>query len=256
MEQTGQMQGKVALVTGAAAGIGRASALALAEAGAAVCVADINSAGGEETAQRIIDAGGRAIFTACDVSQAADVQAMVTATVAAFGRLDAAVNNAGIAGSFDHRLHEADGAMFEKVLRVNLYGVWHCMQAELAQMLEQGGGSIVNIASVAGLIGAPKAAAYTASKHAVIGLTKSAAVEYAKSGIRVNAVCPAYTDTAMVRSAVAANPLMATLMERSIPMGRLGLASEIGAAALWLCSDAASFVTGHQLVLDGGLVAL
>ena len=250
------LDGKVALVTGAATGIGQASALALAREGAALCVSDINGEGAEETAQTIIDDGGRAISLRCDVTQAADVRAMVQATVEAFGRLDAAVNNAGIAGSFDDRLHEADDGMFERVLAVNLRGVWHCMKAELAPMLAGGGGSIVNIASVAGLIGAPKAAAYTASKHAVVGITKSAAVDYARRGIRVNAICPAYTDTAMVQSAIEGNPIMATIMERAIPMGRLGQAGEIADAVVWLCSDASSFVTGHQLVVDGGLVAM
>ena len=181
---------------------------------------------------------------------------MVAATVDAFGRLDVAVNSAGIAGHFHLRLHEADDDMFERVISVNLRGVWQCMRAELLPMLEQGGGSIVNIASVAGLIGAPKAAAYTASKHAVVGLTKSAAIDYAKSGIRINAVCPAYTDTAMVQSAIAENPSMAGIMTRAIPMGRLGQASEIADAVVWLCSGASSFVTGHALVLDGGLVAM
>ena len=252
-----QMEGKVAIVTGAGAGIGRASALALAREGAAVCVSDINAAGAEETARQIIDGGGRAISVSCDVTRAEDVSALVKATVAAFGSLDAAVNNAGIAGSFDHRLHEADDAMFEQVLAVNLRGVWLCMKAELALMLQQGSGSIVNIASVAGLIGAPKASRLcTASKHAVVGITRSAALDYAKLGIRVNAICPAYTDTAMVQSAIEGNPLMAHMMERAIPMGRLGQASEIAAAVVWLCSDASSFVTGHPLVLDGGLVAM
>lgn len=251
-----QIEGKSALVTGAASGIGRASALALARAGAAICVSDIDGDGAAKTAQRIIDEGGRAISATCDVTRPEHVRAMVAATVDAFGSLDAAVNNAGIAGSFTDRLHEADDQVFERVLAVNLRGVWHCMKAELAQMLTSGGGSIVNIASVAGLIGAPKAAAYTASKHAVLGLTKSAAVEYAKRGIRVNAICPAYTDTAMVQSAIQGNPAMAHIMQRAIPMGRLGDASEIAEAVVWLCSDASSFVTGHSLALDGGLVAL
>ena len=251
-----QMEGKVALVTGAGTGIGRSSALALARAGAAVCVSDIDGDGAAETAQLITDEGGKAIAVTCDVTKAEDVGAMVSAAVGAFGRLDAAVNNAGIAGSFTDRLHEADDLMFERVLAVNLRGVWLCMKAELAQMLDDDGGSIVNIASVAGLIGAPKAAAYSASKHAVVGLTKSAAVDYAKLGVRINAVCPAYTDTAMVQSAIAGNPLMAHIMERAIPMGRLGQPAEIAEAVVWLCSDASSFVTGHALVLDGGLVAL
>jgi len=251
-----QMEGKSALVTGAASGIGRASALALARAGAAVCASDIDGEGAAETAQRIINEGGRAISLTCDVTKAADVRAMVAATVDAFGRLDAAVNNAGIAGSFTDRLHEADDLMFERVLGVNLRGIWLCMKAELSRMLASGGGSIVNIASVAGLIGAPKAAAYTASKHAVVGLTKSAAVDYAKLGLRVNAICPAYTDTAMAQSAIAGNPQMAHIMPRAIPMGRLGQPGEIAEAVVWLCSDASSFVTGHALALDGGLVAL
>lgn len=250
------LHGKVALVTGAAAGIGRASALALAAEGAAICVSDVDEAGGNETVQQIRDAGGEAIFAKCDVTQPTQVAAMVAATVDAIGRLDAAVNNAGIAGNFHQRLHEADDDMFARVIDVNLRGVWHCMKAELAHMLPRQSGAIVNIASVAGLIGAPKAAAYTASKHAVIGLTKSAAVDYAKSGIRINAICPAYTDTAMVQSAIAGNPLMASIMERAIPMGRLGQPSEIAQAVVWLCSDASSFVTGHGLALDGGLVAL
>ncbi len=250
-----QMANKVALVTGAASGIGRASAVALAREGAAVCASDINDQGGQETVQAIIDAGGEAIFVHCDVTRAKDVRGMVAATIERFGCLDAAVNNAGIAGSFEQRLHEADDTLFQLVLAVNLQGVWHCMKAELEQMLPAGQGAIVNIASVAGLIGAPKAAAYTASKHAVVGLTRSAALDYAKRGIRVNAICPAYTDTAMVQAGIALNPALAPIMERAIPMGRLGAPEEIAGAVVWLCSDASSFVTGHPLVLDGGLVA-
>ena len=251
----GSLENKVALVTGAASGIGRESALALAREGAAVCVSDIDIAGGEATAQSIIDEGGSAIFARCDVTEGDDVRAMVAATLEAFGRLDAAVNNAGIAGSFDHRLHEARDELFERVIAVNLRGVWLCMKAELEAMLADGGGAIVNIASVAGLIGAPKAAAYTASKHGVIGITRATAVEYAKRGIRINAVCPAYTDTAMVQDAVALNPLMGQIMARAIPMGRLGQPGEVADAVVWLCSAASSFVTGHALVLDGGLSA-
>ncbi len=251
-----QLEGKTALVTGAASGIGRASALALAREGAALCVSDINMEGAQETARLISAAGGQAIARLCDVADKSEVQAMVAAALTAFGKLDAAVNNAGISGHFDQRLHQADDETFERVIDVNLRGVWHCMKAELPPMLAQGSGAIVNIASVAGLIGAPKAADYTASKHAVVGITKSAALDYAKSGIRVNAVCPAYTDTAMVQGAIAGNPGMASIMARAIPMGRLGLAEEIAEAVVWLCSDASSFVTGHALVLDGGLVAI
>ena len=251
-----QLAGKTALVTGAASGIGRASALALAWAGAALCVSDINANGADQTARLISDGGGRAIARRCDVTDRSEAQAMVEAALTAFGRLDAAVNNAGVSGHFTQRLHEADDETFERVIDVNLRGVWHCMKAELPPMLAQGSGSIVNIASVAGLIGAPKAADYTASKHAVVGITKSAALDYAKSGIRVNAVCPAYTDTAMVQGAIAGNPIMASIMTRAIPMGRLGQAEEVAEAVVWLCSDASSFVTGHSLVLDGGLVAI
>ena len=250
------MEGKAALVTGAAAGIGKASALALAREGAALCVSDIDEAGAAATADLIVQAGGSAIACGCDVSQPAQIATMLDATLAAYGRLDAAVNNAGIAGDFYSRLHEADDDTFERVLDINLRGVWHCLKAELNAMLPQASGAIVNVASVAGLIGAPKAAAYTASKHAVIGLTKSAALDYARSGIRVNAVCPAYTDTAMVKGAIAANPAMASIMARAIPMRRLGQAEEIAEAVVWLCSDASSFVTGHALALDGGLTAI
>lgn len=251
-----KLAGKSALVTGAASGIGRASAIALAREGAAVCVSDINADGAAETARLINDSGGQAIAQGCDVTDRSEVQAMVAATLSAFGQLNAAVNNAGISGHFHQRLHEADDETFERVINVNLRGVWRCMKAELPPMLAQGSGAIVNIASVAGLIGAPKAADYTASKHAVVGITKSAALDYAKSGIRVNAICPAYTDTAMVHGAIAGNPVMASIMTRAIPMGRLGRAEEIAEAVVWLCSDASSFVTGHSLVLDGGLVAI
>ena len=250
------MKNKVALVTGAAAGIGRASALALAREGSALCVADLNRAAGQETAQRIVSEGGEAIFVHGDVTRASDVQQMVAAAIDVFGRLDAAVNSAGIIGALNKRIHQTEDEMFDRVIAVNLKGLWLCMKAELPPMLTQGQGAIVNIASVAGLIGAPKGAAYTASKHGVIGLTKSAALEYAKVGIRVNAVCPAYTDTAMARQAIDANPAMQDMMTRAIPMKRLGQPTEVAEAVVWLCSDAASFITGHQLVVDGGLTAI
>ena len=252
----GLMKNKAALVTGAAAGIGQASALALAREGAALCIADLNRVAGEETAQRIVSEGGEAIFVRGDVTRAADVQQMVKTAIDAFGRLDAAVNNAGIIGALNQRIHQTDDEMFDRVIAINLKGLWLCMKAELPPMLAQGQGAIVNIASVAGLVGAPKAAAYAASKHGVIGLTKSAALEYAKAGIRVNAVCPAYTDTAMARQAIDSNPAMRDIMTRAIPMKRLGQPTEIAEAVVWLCSDAASFITGHQLVVDGGLTAI
>ncbi len=251
----GVMDNKVALVTGGASGIGRESALILAREGASVCLSDVNSEGGDETAQMIIDNGGKAIFVTCDVTERDDVEAMTKAAVDTFGRLDVAVNNAGISGSMIRRIHQHDDDVFDRIMEINVKGVWLCMKAELPYMLEQGEGSIINIASVAGLIGAPKAAAYTASKHAVVGLTKSAAVEYAKFGLRVNAVCPGYTDTPMVAEVTQNDPAMEDITVRAIPMRRLGLPTEIAEAVLWLSSSASSFVTGHQLVLDGGLTA-
>lgn len=251
----GSMDNNVALVTGAASGIGRASALALAREGAAVCLSDVNVDGGEETAEMIIKNGGKAFFVNCDVTDEADVEAMVKATVDTFGRLDVAVNNAGIAGDLVKRIHQVENDIFDRIMNINVKGVWLCMKAELPVMLEQGAGSIINIASVAGLIGAPKGAAYTASKHAVVGLTKSAAIEYAKRGIRVNAVCPGYTDTPMVSGVTDIAPEMRDITIRAIPMKRLGKPEEIAEGVLWLASDASSFVTGHQLVMDGGIVA-
>lgn len=251
----GMLDNKVALITGAASGIGRASALRLASEGAAVCLSDVNVEGGEETAQMIIDAGGKAIFVAGDVTQAADVESMVKTTVDTWGRLDIGVNNAGIAGTLVKRIHEVDDDIFDRIMNINVKGVWLCMKAELQVMLGQGTGSIVNIASVAGLIGAPKGAAYTASKHAVVGLTKSAAIEYAKRGIRVNAVCPGYTNTPMVSDVIDIAPEMEAITKRAIPMHRLGTPEEIAEGVLWLAADTSSFVTGHQLVMDGGIVA-
>lgn len=251
----GSLDGKVALVTGGASGIGQATAFALAQEGAVICLSDVNVEAGEETAQTIIDDGGKAIFVQCNVTDVDDVNAMVTATVDTFGRLDIAVNNAGISGSLVKRIHEVEDDIFDSIMSVNVKGVWLCMKAELPHMLEQGTGSIINVASVAGLIGAPKGAAYTASKHAVVGLTKSAAVEYAKRGIRVNAVCPGYTDTPMVSNVTNIDPAMQQLTIRAIPMRRLGKPTEIAEGILWLASDASSFVTGHQLVMDGGILA-
>lgn len=250
------MENKIGLVTGAASGIGRESALALAREGASLCLSDVNLDGVEETAQMIADIGGEAIAVRCDVSEKDDVQAMVKTAVDHFGRLDCAVNNAGISGNMAKRIHEYDDEVFDKILSINVKGVWLGMKAELPYMLEQGAGSIVNIASVAGLIGAPKGAAYTASKHAVVGLTKSAAVEYAKMGLRINAVCPGYTETPMVTRITEADPAMEQITIRAIPMHRIGKPHEIAEGVLWLCSDLSSFVTGHQLVMDGGLTVM
>jgi NAD(P)-dependent dehydrogenase (short-subunit alcohol dehydrogenase family) len=247
--------GKAVLVTGAAGGIGRASALAFAREGARLLLADLDARGGEETAAMIREAAGDALFVRADVASDGDVRALVAAGAAAYGRIDCAFNNAGI--EIEHsRLAECDEATFDRIVNVNLKGTWLCMKYEIAHMLAHGGGAIVNTASVAGLVGAPYQSAYAASKHGVVGLTKSAAVEYGKNHIRVNAVCPAVIRTSMMERAVERRPQIERVLPTIHPMGRIGEADEVAAAVLWLASDAASFVTGHQLAVDGGLTAI
>lgn len=251
----GLLAGKVALVTGGASGIGRATAIAMAREGARVVVADVAEAGGAETVQRIVAAGGQALFQRADVADAADVDALVRRAVEAYGRLDCAFNNAGIEGAVTAP-HEYPDDVFDRVIAVNLKGVWLCLKAEVRQMLAQGGGAIVNTASAAGLVGAPTISAYDASKHGVVGLTKSFALAYARQGIRVNAVCPGIIRTPMVeRSFLARDPNAAARLEASEPVGRMGTPEEVAEAVVWLCSDAASFVTGVALPVDGGMVA-
>jgi NAD(P)-dependent dehydrogenase (short-subunit alcohol dehydrogenase family) len=248
--------GKVALVTGAAGGIGRVTALAFAASGAAVVVADIDDQAGARVAEEIADGGGRAAFVRTDVSRSADVQAMVASAVDRFGRIDAAFNNAGIELE-SKPTAECDEDTFDRIVDINLKGVWLCLKHEIAQMVRQGGGgAIVNTASVAGLVGAPFMPAYCASKHGVVGLTKAAAAEYGRHRIRVNAVCPGVIDTPMMRRAFAADPRRRPQMERIHLLKRVGEPQEVANAVLWLCSDAASFVTGHPLAVDGGLVAI
>lgn len=242
------MNGKVALVTGAAGGIGRATAVAFAASGASVLVADVNQAGGEETVSLITAAGGTAAFQRCDVSSPEDVKALVARAVSEFGRLDFAHNNAGINNP---AADEWDEATFERSLSINLKGVMLCMREEAEEMLKTGGGAIVNTASINGIVGNGAQPAYTAGKHGVVGLTRSAALKWAKSGIRVNAVCPGVIDTPMA-AAAAADPRTRAIIEQMTPMGRIGRPEEIAAAVLWLCSDQASFVTGQPLVIDGG----
>ncbi|MCS7012635.1 MAG: SDR family oxidoreductase [Chloroherpetonaceae bacterium] len=249
-----QFDGKVALVTGGASGIGRATAIAFARAGAKVAVADVQVAGAEETAKMIHAAGGEAMCIKADVSKAADVEAMVKAVVQKYGRLDCAFNNAGIEGATAPTA-ESTEENWDKVIDINLKGVWLCMKYEIQQMLRQGGGAIVNTASVAGLVGFPGMAAYCASKGGVVQLTRTAALEYAKAGIRVNAVCPGAIQTPMVERVIARQPEMEQAIVAMEPIGRLGQPNEIAEAVVWLCSDAASFVTGHPMVIDGGLVA-
>ena len=247
--------GKSVLVTGAAGGIGRAAALAFAGAGARVAVVDVDAKGGEDTVALIAQAGGEAFFVKADVSQSAQVEAMVAAVVERWGRLDCAFNNAGI--EIEHLpLADSDEATFDRLIGVNVKGVWLCMKHEIRQMLKQGGGTIVNTASVAGLVGAPLMPLYAASKHAVVGLTKTAAAEYGKAGIRVNSVCPGIIRTPMLERALEREPRREKSIVKAHPIGRLGEAEEIANAAVWLCSDAASFVTGHQLAVDGGLTAI
>ncbi len=247
--------GKVALITGGAAGIGRATALAFADEGIHLAIADIDPVAGEATCRDLREKNVQALFLRCDVTQETEVAALLAAAVKTFGRVDYAFNNAGIEIE-QTRLAEGSAAVFDAIMGVNVKGVWLCMKHELLQMQSQGSGVIVNTASVAGLLAAPKMSIYSASKHAVIGLTKSAAVEYARKGIRVNAVCPAIIETDMYRRAAALDPKKAEFAARLHPVGRLGQAEEIAAAVLYLCSDGASFTTGHSLVVDGGATVI
>ena len=255
----GMVSGKVALVTGAAAGIGRATALRFAEEGAKVMVCDLDVEGGAETVSMIGATGGEAGFVRADVSDPAGARALVNATVETFGRLDCACNNAGIEGRVAP-LAEQTLDNFERVMAVNARGTFLCMQAEIARMLEQGGGgAIVNLASIAGLIGFPGLSAYVASKHAVNGLTKNAALEYGAQGIRVNSVCPGGIETRMLDSLTeqSTGGKMTTheMMDPLHPIGRIGRPREVAELIVWLCSDRASFVTGTNVPVDGGYVA-
>jgi len=250
----GLVTGKVAIVTGGGSGIGRASALAFAREGAKVVVADVVVEGGEETVRLIQHNGGAAIFVKTNVSKAAEVEALVARAVLTYGRLDCAHNNAGIEGPGATTVDYAEES-WERVLAINLTGVWLCMKYEIPQMLKQGSGAIVNTASTAGLVGYPRGSAYVASKHGVVGLTKTAALEYAKSGIRVNAVCPGAIDTPMMWRITDHLPQRAARMAAAEPVGRMGQPAEIAEAVVWLCSEAASFVTGHAMAVDGGMTA-
>src|SRR5262245_57606301 len=253
-----RLLGKVALVTGGSSGIGKASSLAFAREGAKVVVSDINVAGGQATTRLIRDGGGEAIFIKADVSQAAEVEALINQAVETYGRLDCAYNNAGMLGEVEAlglAIHEYPEAVWDRVISINLKGVWFCLKYELAQMVKQGGGAIVNTASIWGLVGAPGASAYVASKHAVVGLTRAAALEYATKGIRINAVNPGTIRTPLLDPLIAALPDLEATLTAQHPVGRIGRPEEVAEAVVWLCSEAASFVIGHTLTVDGGYTA-
>jgi NAD(P)-dependent dehydrogenase (short-subunit alcohol dehydrogenase family) len=247
--------GKVALVTGAAAGMGLATAQAFAEAGAAVVLADFKEDAVKAAAQQLVAAGHKAVAVHCDVSDDAQVAAMVDRTIAAFGRLDAAFNNAGVMARI---APTADSTRedWDRVIGVNLRGVWSCMKHELRQMERQGSGAIVNNASVGALTGNPGIASYIASKHGVVGLTRTAALEYVKRGIRVNAVNPGLIDTQIGRDVVNRDEQAYAEIAKNVPIGRAGRPEEIASAVLWLCSPGASYVVGHALTVDGGMTVL
>ena len=246
---------KVALVTGAASGLGLATARAFAESGAAVVLADWNEKEVQAAAREIADQGHKTLAIRCDVSDDAQVEAMVKQTVATFGQLDAAYNNAGVQNLLAETA-DAQREDYDRVMGINLRGVWSCMKFELQQMRKQGSGAIVNCSSLGGLLGGARRGIYHAAKHGVIGFTKSAALEYATRGIRVNAVCPGMIQTPMSEQMIAAGQgeELEQMMKTYVPMARLGRPDEIADAVLWLCSSAASYVTGQSISVDGGFV--
>ncbi|MET0343396.1 MAG: SDR family oxidoreductase [Polyangiales bacterium] len=254
MNATLKLEGKVALVTGGGGGIGRATSLAFAREGAKVAVVDIDEARARAVADEVQAAGGDAFAIRTDVSKNAEVEAMVQAVVARFGRLDVAFNNAAL--DLEHEpLGKTDEETFDRLMSVNVKGVWLCMKHEIAQMLAQGEGAIVNTSSIGGVIGAPRQPIYGTTKHAVLGLTKAAAVEYGRKGIRVNAVCPGVINTEMMERAVARDPRRKAHIESAHPIGRMGEAEEVARAVVFLSSADAGFVLGHALMVDGGFTA-
>jgi NAD(P)-dependent dehydrogenase (short-subunit alcohol dehydrogenase family) len=250
----GLLENKVVLVTGGGSGIGRATSLLLAKQGAKVMIADYVPESAERTVKLIKDAGGNATCIGADVSIPKQVEAMVAKTVEAYGRLDGAFNNAGIEGKMADTV-EYPEEIFDRIMAINLKGVWLCMRAEIPEMLKTGGGAIVNTASGAGLVGVPMLSAYNASKHGVVGLTKTAALEYAQKNIRVNCVCPGLINTPMVARMIDSGGMNEQEFVAAEPVRRMGRPEEIGEGVVWLLSDAASFVTGHSMSIDGGYVA-
>lgn len=245
---------KVALITGGSFGIGQATAVAFAERGAKIVIADWIEDNEQQTAKRVKSTGAEFLFVKCDVSKNDDVRALIEKTISVFGRLDFAFNNAGIEGATAPS-HECTEENWDKTISINLKGVWLCMKYQIPQMLKQGKGAIVNCASIAGLIGFPGLPAYVVSKHGVIGLTKTAALENAKQGIRINAVCPGVIKTAMVDRVTGKQKEAEKVYADMEPVGRMGDPEEVAQAVVWLCSDSASFVTGHSMTVDGGWTA-
>jgi len=250
-EMAEEFKGKVALITGGASGIGRAAALSFARAGAKIVIGDMTLETGEETVGMIKQSGGEAVFLKADVSKAKEVENLINTAVENYGRLDCACNNAGIEGD-TISLVDCSEENWDLTLNINLKGIWLCLKYEIPQMLKQSAGAIVNISSAMGLVAHEHIAPYVASKHGVIGLTKAAALEYAGTGIRVNAVCPGNTQTPIIERVIQDHPEIAEALKANTPGGRFARPEEIANAVLWLCSDAASYVTGHAMVVDGG----
>jgi NAD(P)-dependent dehydrogenase (short-subunit alcohol dehydrogenase family) len=252
-----EFSGKVVLITGSATGFGKVLAEEFAKQGASLILSDVNVPVGEAGADKIREAGGQVVFTKCDVSKAEDVKNMVELGIAAFGKLDICINNAGIAGnSMRTRTHDFEENMWDLIMDINAKGVWLCMKYELPHLLANKGGAIVNISSKAGLGAVPGNVAYAASKHAVIGITKTAAIEYASKNIRVNAVCPSFADTPMVQNSVMQDPEYGQRLIQMNPMRRLGTANEIRDVVMFLCSEKSSFMNGQSVAVDGGLTAV
>ena len=248
---TEQFKGKVALVTGGGSGIGRATALAYSKAGAKVVIGDVMREDGEETVALIRQSGGEAFFFSSDISKSSEVESLMNAAVNQYGRLDFACNNAGIEGETE-LLADSSEESWDKTMDVNLKGVWLCLKHEIQQMLQQGGGAIVNIASTMGLVAHKGIVPYVASKHGVIGLTKAAALDYADANIRINAVCPGVTHSKIIERTSIEFPEVFEQLNSATPMGRICQPEEIADSVIWLCSDAASFITGQSLTVDGG----